>query len=352
MNKIGPVRFKRLLNFFPDMKSLWLTADFSDLTDAGLEEKIAEDFIIKRNRINPDEEFEKLMKEQIKVVTLTDETYPKLLKEIYCPPPLLYYRGDLENLTDCAIAIVGTRKISVYGKQMVEEIVAPLAKNKISIVSGLALGIDAEAHLIALKEKTHTAAVLGSGLDRQNIYPSSNRFLAEKILAENGCIISEYPIGTLPLKQNFPARNRLISGLTIATVVIEAGESSGSLITAAYALEQNREIFAVPGNLTNPNSKGTNKLLKQGAHVVTEAEDILEILNLRQLVEFKKNKKIIPESPQEEKILQFLNQEPIHIDQLVAKTKLPAATINASLTLMELKGKIKNLGNMNYVICG
>jgi DNA processing protein len=350
INKIGAARFKRLYSYFPDMRTVWLEADTQDLIDSGIEAKIASEMISLRHEINPDAELETLRKNDVNAVTIHDDNYPRLLKEIYSPPAVLFYRGNLNELSDCAIAVVGTRKISAYGAQLTDDIVRDLAAQKITIVSGLALGIDARAHLAAVKHNTPTVAVLGSGLDRANIYPSSNRYIADQILAHNGILFSEYPIGTMPQKFNFPMRNRIISGLTLGTLVIEAGEVSGALITAAYALEQNREVFAVPGNVTNDNSSGVNKLIKQGAHVVLGAEDILEVLNLRQLITFQENKKILPDSIEEEKILKFLSKEPRHLDRLVQLTSLPASTVNSTLTMMELKGKVKNLGNQNYII--
>ena len=350
LGKFGGARFKRLYSYFPDLKTMWHEATLSDLLDARLEEKIAEEFFIKKKEIEPRHELELLRQHKIKVTTILDDDYPKLLKEIFNPPPLLFYLGEITNINDCAIAVVGTRKVSSYGKQMTDAIIADLAPHHIIIVSGLALGVDAEAHLSAIEHKTPTVAVLGSGLDRASIYPSSNRYLADQIIAHDGLLVSEFPIGTMPFKQNFPARNRIISGLSLGTLVIEAGEISGALITAAFALEQNREVFAVPGNVTSPNSFGANKLIKQGAQVVTGAADILEVLNLRQLVEFKENAKILPESPEEEKIFKALTIEPRHIDALVKLTKLAPPILNATLTLMELKGKVKNLGNQNYIV--
>lgn len=350
VGKIGAARFKRLFSYFPDMKTVWNEATLIDLLDAGLEEKIAEDFITKKKTIDPDRELELMEKNKIQAITIIEESYPKLLKEIYLPPPILYFRGSLTDDLNLSVAVVGTRKISDYGRYLTNEIVSGLAKNKITVTSGLALGVDATAHLCALQNKTKTIAVLGSGLDDTNIYPTSNRYLAKQIIDNGGLLISEYPIGTLPLKQNFPARNRIISGLSLGVVVIEAGENSGALITAAYALEQNREVFAVPGNITSPNSAGTNKLIKDGARVVTSVTDILETLQIRQLVNFQKNTKILPDSPEESLILKFLTKEPLHIDCLAQATKLPTNVLNATLTMMELKGKVKNLGNMNYII--
>lgn len=348
VSTIGPIRFNKLLNYFPDIKTAW-QAPFGELLKAGLEEKTAEELVLKRQGINPREEWEMVEEKNIKVITIRDANYPLLLREIYNAPYLIYYQGDLKNINnDFHIAVVGTRKPSSYGSQVTEEISAQLAQSKITITSGLALGVDSLAHLSAVNNDAATIAVLGSGVD--NIYPISNRYLTDKIIKNGGAIISEYPLGTLPLKHHFPARNRIISGLSLGVLIIEAGENSGALITARYALEQNREVFAVPGNIYNKNSTGPNNLIKMGARPITSAMDILETLNLEQSEIFISNQKIIADTPTEEKLLQFLSKEPKHIDELARQTKLNASEAASSLTMMEMKGKVKNLGGMNYIL--
>ncbi len=347
--KIGATRLARLYSFFSSMQEAW-QASFSDLMTSGLEEKIVNEFFSEKDSINPGAEWEKLEKENIKVVTIGDKYYPKLLKEIWNPPSLLYYKGTLPENEEYTIGVVGTRKISNYGKQIIPQIVNDLVKNGFSIVSGLALGVDALAHKITVDCKGKTVAVLGSGIDEQSIYPTQNRYLASEIIKNGGAVISEYPLGTLALPGNFPFRNRIISGLSLGTLVIEAAEESGALITAKYALDQNREIFAVPGSIFNLTSAGPNKLIKMGARVVTSIEDILETLNLANATDFIKNKKIIPQSPEEEKISSVLTQEPTHIDKIILGSGLDAAKVGAILTLMEMKGIVKNLGGMNYIL--
>lgn len=229
------------------------------------------------------------------------------------------------------------------------DIINGLIKNEISIVSGLALGVDAMAHAAAIEANGSTIAVLGSSIDKPNIYPGSNRYLAQQIIESNGLLISEYPIGTLPLKHNFPARNRIISGLALGTLVIEAGETSGALITAKFALDQNREVFAIPGPIHAETSKGPNKLIKDGAKPVTSVEDILEELNIEKIEEYSENKKVLPSSPIESKIIEVLDSEPKHIDAIVKLSGLSSSEINSNLTIMEMKGMVKNLGNQNYI---
>jgi DNA processing protein len=348
-NKFGPTRLERLNAYFSDME-LAFKANGQELTKAGIEEKIASEFIAWRSGFNLEEIIKRLSAEGINVIELSDSDYPILLKEIYRPPRLLYYRGQLPKQNELAIAVVGTRKVSPYGQQATERLIADLVGHKLTITSGLAVGIDTIAHHAALNAKGKTIAVLGSGLDKQSVYPSSNRYLADKITTNGGLIISEFPIGTQPLKYNFPMRNRIISGLSLGTLVIEAQQKSGALITAAHALEQNREVFAVPGNIFSPNSIGPNSLIRQGAKIVLSVNDIIETLALSQAVNFIENKKIIPETAEEKIILSNLTYEPIHINELIRLTKLDTRIINSTLTIMEMKGMVRNLGGMMYIL--
>ena len=345
----GPQRFKKLYNYFASMKDAY-EAFGSDLKDAGLEDKAIEKFLVYKNKINPDFELEKLIKEKISVITIKDKKYPPPLNQIYSPPALLFYKGNIENYNEFCLAVVGSRKVSPYGRQAIFEILPPLLKSRITIVSGMALGTDSLAHQCAVENNCMTIAVLGSGLDSENIYPKANKYLIDKIISNNGMVISEFPIGTMPLKHNFPQRNRIISGLSKGVLIIEAAQNSGALITAQYALEQNKEIFSVPGSIFSANCAGTNKLIKEGAMPVLCAEDILEELNLTEVSRFIENKKIIPENPEEEALLKYLNKEPLHINALIKLTGLPINTLNSCLALMEMTGKIKNLGNMSYVV--
>jgi len=283
---------------------------------------------------------------EFKKILLADKNYPKLLKEIFDPPKELYIWGELKAEEKYPLAVVGTRKISNYGKQVAVSLTKNLAKAGLTIVSGLALGIDGLAHQAALDVKGRTIAVLGSSLDI--IYPALHKKLAENIANSGGAVISEYPPGTGPTKFNFPARNRIVAGLSLGVLVIEAPEKSGALITARFALDQGREVFAVPGSVYNPNSIGCNKLIKMGAKPVTKAEDIFETFNLEFSTELKKE--IKPETPEEEILLKFLSHEPVHIDELIKLSKLSPSVANSTLTIMEIDGKVKNLGNNNYIL--
>jgi DNA processing protein len=348
IKKIGPVRMQKILKYFPDLSWAW-KADWKEFVKAGLEENLAQEIAACQSQINPNEELEKLNREEIKVVLLEDNNYPRLLKEIFAPPFILYYRGSLAALKNFCLAVVGTRKYSSYGQQATEKIVGELAPTGITIVSGLALGIDALAHQTCLNSGGQTAAVLGSSLDWQNVYPSTNRHLAQRILAGGGALISEFPLGTLPAKFTFPIRNRIISGLSLGTLVVEAPEESGALITARYALEQNRDVFAVPGSIYNRASEGTNKLIKAGAKMVTSAKDILEELNLQQATQFIASQKTLPESKEEATILKILSAEPTHIDKIANLSKLKINVLSGILMVMEIKGMIRDAGGKNYI---
>jgi DNA processing protein len=346
IQEIGPNRWQRLLDYFSDLKLAW-QATTAEIIKAGINQKIAGIITEKRKNIDPELEMEKLEKIQAKIITILDSNYPKLLKEIYAPPPLLYYLGSLDINNDFLLAVVGSRKISQYGKQVTSDLVSQLCQQGLSIVSGLALGVDACAHQTALDYEAKTIAVLGSGLNQ--IYPAANRNLAQRIIASGGAVISEFPLAMLPYKSNFPRRNRIISGLSLGTLIPEASIKSGALITARFALEQNREVFAVPGSIYSDRSAGPNHLIKFGAKMITSAQEILETLNLSSANDFKKVKTIVPPTETEKIILDVLNNEPLHIDKIVQSVRLDISIINSTLALMEMKGLIKNLGNQKYI---
>lgn len=347
--KMNYNRYQRLVAYFSDLKNLW-DAEIGELIEAGLEENIANEFLAWREQ-NPIEKImEKLNKEGISVISINNPDYPALLKEINDPPFALFIRGKLPNPNSPTLGVVGTRKFTPYGKLACQEIVAPLVNQGIVIVSGLAFGIDAIAHQTTLDNKGVTIAVLGGGVDKKTIAPSSHLQLAEQIIASGGAVISEYPIGFAPTPYSFPARNRIIAGLSLGTLVIEAPETSGALITARCALDYNREVFAIPHSLNSPTGVGPNNLIKMGAKLVTDSSDIIESLSLTGLGEIINNKQILPSTPTEAKILQFLSKEPLHIDLIIKTSGLDSPTVNSTLVLMEMKGKVRNLGGMNYVV--
>jgi DNA processing protein len=287
--------------------------------------------------------------ENARKITLQDKDYPAILKEIHDPPKELYIKGEIINQDKTAIGVVGTRKYTQYGKEVALDIAGKLAKLGITIVSGLAKGIDTFAHQAALENGGRTIAVLGSGMDKNSFFPRSNYSLSEKI-SQQGAVISEYPPGTRGTFFTFPQRNRIISGLSLGTIVIEAPEESGALITAALALEQNREVFAIPGSIYEKNSVGTNRLIKLGAKLVIDVEDILEELNLSHLLTLEK-KKVKPDNKEEEIILSILSAQPIHIDEVIKKSGLSAGIVNSTLMILELRKAVRNLGKGNYILC-
>lgn len=284
----------------------------------------------------------------IKQIYKTNKKYPSLLKEIFNPPSL-YIRGDFQETDKHAIAIVGTRKPTAYGKQTAEKFTYELAQAGFTIVSGLALGIDTIAHKTALSAKARTIAVLGSGIDPRVLYPQENKKLACEI-EQHGAVISEYKPDASARPGYFPQRNRIVSGLSLGVLVIEAGFKSGALITAKCALDQNREVFCVPGSIFSEKSIGANNLIKLGAKLVSRVEDILDELNLTQAMKFIEKKEIVPENKEEAKILKALSHEPKNIDEIIKKTKLDTASTSACLSIMEIAGKIKHLGAGAYVL--
>ncbi|NTW22880.1 DNA-protecting protein DprA [Candidatus Falkowbacteria bacterium] len=349
-SKFGPARLSRLESHFKEPDRV-LKASASELAHAGLDPALAQEFAAWRHGLDLTKFSDWLEREKIDVILRTDPGYPELLASIYQPPFLLYSKGAAVG-KELALAVVGARKFSIYGRQAVEQLVGSIARN-ITVVSGLALGIDALAHQAALDAGGRTIAVLGSGLDRQSIYPSNNRYLAEKIIGTRGQLLSEFAPGTPPLKHHFPLRNRIISGISQATLVIEAALKSGSLITAYQALEQGREVFAVPGSIYSPLSAGTNQLIKQGATSITSSEDILSALDLTDLSQYigkhAKTDASLSLDPTEAAIMSALSQEAKHIELIIAETGLTASQANGALTLLEIKGLARNIGGMQYI---
>jgi DNA processing protein len=342
---IGAVRLQGLRDHFGDLALAW-QAPPDALQAAGLSRKLAERVVQVRSDVNLENYLERVINRGIEILTWDDIQYPSRLKEIDQPPPVLYLRGTLKSEDNWAIAVVGTRRVSTYGRQVAEEIGSFLAANGVTVISGLARGVDAIAHQSALKAGGRTIAVLGCGVDR--IYPPEHAHLAERIIA-NGAILSDYAMGTPPDASNFPPHNRIISGLSMATVVVEAGETSGALITAQFAVDQGREVFAVPGNILALQSKGTNKLIAQGAHPLLSVRDLLDVLNLTRNTEQRQSRRIIPADETEAKLMSVLTQEPLHMDEMRNQTGLPIERVSSTLAMMELKGLVRQIGGMNYV---
>lgn len=343
---IGAVRLRSLLDYFGDAETAW-KAPPMDLVSAGLSPKLAERIIQARSAVNLDEYTSQVIKNGIRILTWDDPEYPSHLNEIDQPPPVLYLRGEITTEDAWAVAIVGTRGVTAYGRQVTEELATALAHNGVTIVSGLARGVDAIAHNAALKAGGRTLAVLGSGVDK--IYPPEHRALAEKIVAQ-GAVISDYAPGTPPDSANFPPRNRIISGLSMAVVVVEAGDTSGALITAEFAVEQGREVFAVPGSIFAPQSKGPNRLISNGAKILLSPQGVLEALDLTRNVERREIRKAVPADPTEAALLEALGAEPAHVDDIRSRVELPIEQVSAALAMMELKGMVRQVGGMSYVV--
>lgn len=310
----------------------------------GLSKKCIEEITKSRENYDTDRVLDELEKRGIRPLFIFNDDYPSRLREIADPPFLLYVRGSV-NWEQMMIGIVGSRNMTDYGIQVTEKIASDLTANGVIVVSGLALGIDAIAHQATINEGGQTVAVLGNGIDR--VCPSANFALAKEIL-EHGAIISEYPCGVGPARYTFPARNRIISGLCQGLIVTEAAEGSGSLITARSALEQNREVFAVPGSIFNLNSFGTNNLIKMGAHPITSVQDIFDEFGISHPEVATSFREIAGATDDERTIIDILRLEPKHIDEIIKVSGLPHSSVSSTLTVMEIGGKIKHLGNMTF----
>lgn len=364
---VGPATLRLLKTRFESYEHAWHT-DEGALRQAGLEAHTAQLIGAKRPSLNPNKELEKLVREGIWLITDEDARYPALLKEIPHAPVALYGKGNipvgehaptapggrashapggqLAGESSLSIGVVGTRRPTRYGLEVAEAIVRELAEQKVTIASGLAIGIDTKAHTAALQEQGRTIAVLGSGLDESSLFPQENRGLARRIIESGGAVISEYPPGMPAFKEHFPQRNRIISGLAHGVLVVEARERSGALITARFALEQNREVFAIPGSLFSPTAHGPHRLIQEGAKLATSAKDILEEFG----IEYNKGGQTSSrgELEEKEKILLALLDEPLTVDAIKMETKMETSAIIASLSMLELKGYVKNLAADTY----
>ena len=341
---IGPGRVRMLVTYCGSASAAWL-ATTDDWRAAGLDRRSIAALEAGRQQIDFEQEWQAIECANIQVVLETDAAYPEALRSIYHPPTLLYMRGTIVAADRWAVAIVGTRNPSAYGREVAYSFAQELAQNGLTIISGLAYGIDAQAHQAALDHEGRTIAVLGSGL--VHIYPSKHRTLADAI-SQSGALISEYAPTLQPLSGNFPARNRLISGLAMGTLVVEAGTRSGALITARFALDQGREVFAVPGSIWSRTSAGTHQLLIEGAHLTQTVQDILDALAIQQT--FHQAATCVPETPAEALLIPLLQTEPMHIDQLCRASGLSAADTAATLGMMELKGMVRQLHAMVFTL--
>ena len=361
---LGSARFRLLESYFGSLEDAW-KADISQLREAGLDSRIAQEVAASRHGTDPDEGMEVLGRAGVKSANWNCKDYPPRLKEIHDPPPVLYYVGQLLPADQVSVAVVGTRNPTSYGRDASARLSSDLSSAGITIVSGLALGIDGIAHRAALECGGRTIAVVAGGLD--TVYPREHAGLFRQI-QEHGAVVSEHRLGVRPDSRNFPRRNRLISGMTLGTLVVEAGEGSGTRWTVQQALEQDREVFCVPGSIFSPASRFTNRMIKEGAKLVAEYTDVLEELNLPDIpmpggvqaevqnpLELPAGQNLKEEDDlqgldaDESSLVARLSGEPVHVDDLCRQSGIPIATITSMLTLLELKGKVAQVGSMHYV---
>jgi DNA processing protein len=343
---VGKAKIMALKGHFGSLKDAW-KATAPQLARAGLDQKIAANITGYRDSVNLDDQLKLLEKYHVTAIPFESPDYPPMLAETHDCPALLYVRGEYRKDDENSVAVVGTRRATAYGKQATEDLVYNLALNKITIVSGLAKGIDTIAHRTAIEAGGRTIAVFASGLDI--VYPPDNLKLAREIM-EHGALVSEFPLGTKPKAENFPRRNRILSGLSRGVLVVESGESSGALITVNFALEQNREVFAVPGSIYSPMSKGPNRLIGEGAKLVNNYTDIIEELNLSIVSQQLVMQSVVASDGVESIIMKHLSAEPLHVDGLCRISGLDTSTVISTLAVLELNGLVKQHGNMTYTL--
>ena len=360
---VGAVTYRKLLNVFESPEQVFSAPSALLRTVPGIHQKTVSNIV---NFGFPDivkKELDRIEKHQVQIITWQDEEYPERLKTIFDPPPVLYVKGNRFQSHELMIAVVGSRKASTYGRTVAENLCREFAVKGITVVSGMARGIDSAAHRGTLRAGGRTIAILGCGVDV--VYPPENTRLYQKIL-EIGSIVSELPMTAKPDRRNFPARNRIISGMSLGTVVVEAGSQSGALITADMALEQGRDVFAVPGNISSGSSKGTNRLIKQGATLIEHAEDVLNAIPLEisrdiqqgmqkelffhqdSLLPPQQTPTLPPLTSDEKLILELLEPQPIHIDEITVRSQLPSGTVSAVLMMLEMKNVIRQISGKMF----
>ncbi len=343
---VGAMRVRRLWEHFGDMERAWQAAP-GELLAAGLDQRTVQAAVQERALLDPAAEQKRLALTGAELVTIADPEYPALLRTADGGPAALSWIGTLLPCDEVAIAVVGSRSVTGYGRQATQHLVEGLVRNGVTIVSGLARGVDAIAHRSAIDAGGRTIAVLGSGIDQ--IYPPEHRALALEI-TRHGAVFSEFAIGTKPDAMNFPMRNRVIAGLSLGTLVVEAGDTSGALITAARAVEQNREVFAVPGSMFAPRSVGTNRLIRRGeAKLVCSVDDILEELHIDAAPHQMAMELVLAHDGTEEKLLGLLGSEPVHVDALTRASDLPISVVSSTLAMLELRGVVRQVTHMQYV---
>lgn len=343
VTELGAKRIRFLVDYFHSAEKVFRASE-KELFASGLPARAVNALLHERKTIIPEREWGRVESLGIGVITLVDQDYPSLLMQIYDPPAVLFYQGDLTVTNEPGLAVVGSRKATEYGKTVANKLASDLAVAGVVVISGMARGIDTSAHFGALQAGGKTAAVLGCGLDI--CYPPENRKLRDEIV-RSGLVLSEFPPGTTPKPHHFPMRNRIISGLALATIVVEAAEKSGALITADCALEQGREVFAVPGSINSPNSRGCHKLIKEGAAMAEHAADILCELGFLNVQH--DERKTVELSPIQKQVLQAIEFEPVQFDDLVKRSGLDAPMLAVILVELELASFLKKLPG-NYFL--
>lgn len=349
---IGNKTLRDLIEHCGSVEALWEAGERTLLDTKNIGPKTVSAILHGKETLDPEQEWEKIMSQGVDILAFTDASYPRLLKEAPDAPMILFTRGNYDWAEKPLIAIVGSRKCTGYGEQVAHHLACDLARAGYVVVSGLAFGIDSIAHKAALDMGNETLAVLAGGVDDMSIAPQTHLPLARNII-HAGALISEYRPGTTVKEGTFPARNRIVAGMCLGTLVVEAPERSGALITAQLALDYNREVFAVPGSIFSPLSIGTNNLIKAGAKIVTSVQDILEEFPLPEKNSSSSQDTLFPKknslTQEEEKILSFLSHEPVHVDKIAKAVRLETSSINSTLGLLEIKGLIRNVGGMNYI---
>ncbi|MDO8490217.1 MAG: DNA-processing protein DprA [bacterium] len=346
---VGPVHFRKLIAAFRTAELAW-NASPAALLQAGFSEKFIAEYCSERTSISPKQAFQRMCNEGVRAVLQTEPDYPQTLNDLYDSPYVLFYRGVLPTSNERMLAVIGTRRCSSYGAHTTALFVKECVQNECVIVSGLALGIDALAHRATLDAHGRTIAVLGGGVDRNTIGPRQNTLLAEEIIQAGGCVLSEYPVGMAGLHWHFPMRNRIVAALSAGVLVVEAPLKSGALITADIALNINREVFAIPGNITSALSQGANFLIQNGAHIALAPRDVIETLGFhagdKKKLEAESSKEILTDL--EQNIVSILGVRSLHVEEISHQCNLDMATTNSTLVLMEIKGFVTHLGGMNY----
>jgi len=338
----GPVRTKLLLSYFETSENVWKASE-KQLKEIGIKDVLRQKFIEHRTKFDGENYIQKLQKLEIKTITIFDESYPENLKGISDAPYVLYVKGTLEKRDVRAVGVVGSRKMSSYGKDTCEILVRDLVHSGLTIVSGFARGIDTTAHTIALHNGGRTIAVMAGGLDQ--IYPPENMHMVKQVI-EHGAFVSEYPLGYPYLPASFPHRNRIISGLSKGVLIVEGQKKSGTIWTATHATNQNRTVFAIPGPITSFSSELPNALIKDGAIMVLSSEDITSELGVDASPILQDT--LFPDDPIELEIVECLKLEPLHLDELARISSISISEISGKLTVMELKGIVKHLGGGIY----